>query len=476
MAKVRRAPAARNRRMSILPHCPRLRPLTAAALVAAALAPAAAVGATAPAPYVPGEVVVKFKRGTSAAARAAIQRATGTRDAVATGGLARVLRIRDGASVMATVAALRRRAGVEFAAPNHLARTSFVPNDPGDGSEASGWQTLQWNFAGPAGVNAPVAWDNLRAVGRSGGKGVIVAVLDTGVAYKDRGRFERSPDLAQKRFVRGFDFVDHDPYANDHNGHGTHVASTIAEATNNGLGLTGLAYNARLMPVRVLDAAGEGDSADIADGIRYAARHGAQVINLSLEFPITVTSSDVPDIVRALRYAHKRGSVVVGASGNAAATRLAYPARHSTVISVGATTEHRCLAYFSNRGKGIDIVAPGGGADASFANDAACTPDQEPGRNIFQMTFRTSGSTSRFGLPDDYEGTSMAAPHVSAVAALVIASGVLGARPKPRQVEQRLQDTAVDLGEPGYDRHYGAGLLDAAAATAPAASAPPAAP
>ena len=112
---------------------------------------------------------------------------------------------------------------------------------------------MQWNFLdGPGGVNAPAAWDNLIADGRPGGAGVIVAVVDTGVAYRNHKRFKRDPDLTT-RLRRGYDFVDNDRYPLDTNGHGTHVASTIAEATNNGLSLTGLAYGATIMPVRVLD-------------------------------------------------------------------------------------------------------------------------------------------------------------------------------------------------------------------------------
>ena len=256
----------------------------------------------------------------------------------------------------------------------------------------------------------------------SGGSGVEVAVLDTGVAYSNRGRFRRSPDLSSKRFVKGYDFVDDDPWPNDENGHGTHVASTIAETANNGVAVVGVAYGARIMPVRVLDRLGEGDTAAIAAGIRYAAKHGAQVINLSFEFGTVVTRAEIPDILSALRYAHNRGALVVGAAGNGAEEALAYPAKSADVLSVGATTEHLCLADYSNSGSGLDVVAPGGGPDADFADDPDCNPSAHPGRDIYQMTF--TDSVKNFGLPSGYRGTSMAAPHVSAVAALVIASGV----------------------------------------------------
>ena len=341
----------------------------------------------------------------------------------------------------------------------HIANA--VPNDPGRGT---GWQDVQWNFAGPWGINAQQAWNNLANAGRPGGKGVVVAVLDTGVAYANRGRYRRSPDLRAGSFVQGYDFVSHDPYADDPQGHGTHVASTIAEATDNGIGLTGLAFGARIMPVRVLDHNGTGDASTIADGVRFAARHGAQVINLSLEFGADVTASSIPKLIKAIRFAHRRGAIVVGAAGSEAYGSIAYPARATYVVSVSATTEHGCLADYANQGQGLDLVAPGGGGDAELPDDPNCRPAEPAGREISQITY--VGRPRHFGVSRE-EGTSMAVPHVSAAAALVIASGVLGPDPSPQAVQSRLQATARDLGAAGYDEYYGWGLLDAAAATAP---------
>jgi serine protease len=154
---------------------------------------------------------------------------------------------------------------------------------------------------------------------------------------------------------------------------------------------------------------------------------------------------------------------VVGAAGNDGDDLLAYPARDSTVLSVGATTEHGCLSDFSNQGADLDLVAPGGGPDADLP-EPNCRPNGKAGRNISQITFM-SRSNRRFGIPGDYAGTSMAVPHVSATAALIIASGVLGPHPSPDAIQQRLQLTARDLGPVGPDTIYGAGLIDAAAAT-----------
>jgi serine protease len=411
-----------------------LRPALIAALAVAGLgvpaAPAAAQELAA------GEVVVKRE---------------GERPRVVTG-------VED---VHATVRRLRADDDVAYAAPNPIARASaFIPNDPGFGS---GWQAVQWNFSGPASVNAPDAWQHTIDAGNPGGRGVRIAVLDSGVAYSDRGRFRQSPDLEQTRFAAGYDFVDGDPYPNDENGHGTHVASTIAESTDNGIGLTGLAYGATIVPIRVLDRNGEGDAARIAEAVRWAVRADVDIINLSLEFGTEVGARDIPSLLDALAHARRRGVLVVGAAGNEGHRMLAFPARSANVFSVGATTEHGCLSDFSNLGRGLDVVAPGGGTDTAL-DDPNCRPDESPGRPILQVTF-SGQSVRRFGVPSSYEGTSMAAPHVSAAAALVIASRVLGADPTPEQLIGRLKGTARDLGPAGVDSRYGAGLIDAAAAT-----------
>ncbi|MBA3300250.1 MAG: S8 family serine peptidase, partial [Thermoleophilaceae bacterium] len=369
-----------------------------------------------------------------------------------------------------TVAELESDPKVEYAAPNPIARASaFIPNDPGPGAFGD-WLKVQWNFIGPAGVNAPDAWEAANAAGRPGGAGVTVAVLDTGVAYQSRGRYRRSPDFDLTRFVSGYDFVAGDKYPNDENGHGTHVTGTIAEATNNGKGLTGLAYGATIMPIRVLDSRGAGDAVSIGRAIRFAAQKGAKVINLSLEFDNSITSSDIPDITRAARYANAKGALIVGAAGNQADSAVAYPARAVHFVSVGATTESLCQADYSNSGPGLDVMAPGGGSNAPNVDNprdaALCQPGAQ-GRDIFQQTFSRTSALRRFGLPGGYEGTSMAAPHVSATAALLIATGRLGPNPRPELIEQRIKLTARDLGPDGPDPRYGAGLVDAGAATGP---------
>jgi serine protease len=453
-----------------MPSLPRLhRPLGRLLAVAAALAlglagGSAAAAAPAPAVYAPGEVVVGYAPSAGAAS-------VGGAPAPRT----RVLHVHAG-RVRATIARLRRTPGVAFAAPNPIAHASAapaaqqvpLPDDPGIPGFAGGLAGLQWNFFGAFGVNALDAWTNVEARA-AGGRGVRIAVLDTGVAYRNLGRFHRSPDFAGTKFVAPYDFVGKTRFPVDRNGHGTHVAGTIAEATNNDLAVSGLAFGATIIPVRVLDSRGYGDATTIAKGIRYAVRHGAKVINMSLEFSTNVRASEIPDITAALRFAHDNGVVVVGSSGNEGEARVAYPARTGDVVSVGATTDDGCLADFSNDGFGLDLVAPGGGDDADISNDPGCHAGRH-GTDIYQMTY--TNSVSRFGLPSGYDGTSMAAPHVSATAALVIASGVLGHKPSADQIECRLKATARALGIPGPNRVYGYGLVDAGAATSPARPTP----
>ena len=376
-----------------------------------------------------------------------------------------VVEIEPGETVAQAVSELAADPDVASVTPNYKARASAIWNDPGRNGERSGWTDLQWNFIGDASVNAPEAWDIAASRGAAGGRGAVVAVLDTGVAYENRGRFRRAPDLSRGTFVRGFDFVEQDKHPNDEFGHGTHVAGTIAQRVNNGIGVTGLAYNAKIMPVRVLDENGEGAAFEIARGIRYAAKHKADIINLSLEFDPSITARQVPEIISAIRFAHQKGSVVVAAAGNESDAAVAYPARARYVISVGATTENQCQADYSNSGNSLDVVAPGGGNDSpnsdNLRDQTNCRPELT-GRDIYQQTF--TRSPRRFGLPSGYQGTSMAAPHVSATAALVIGSKRLGKSPSPGRVASHLRRTARDLGADGYDSRYGHGLVDAAAA------------
>ncbi|HEY2903415.1 MAG TPA: S8 family serine peptidase [Polyangia bacterium] len=303
------------------------------------------------------------------------------------------------------------------------------PNDP--------CFRYQWHLRQ---VGLPEAWK----LGQ--GKGVVVAVIDTGVS--------RVGDLSETTFAPGFNFIANNPNADDDHGHGTHVAGTIAQSTNNGRGVAGVAFGATIMPIKVLSARGSGSMAGIAQGIRWAADHGAQVINMSLGGPIPVGT-----IGSAVKYARAHGVTVVAAAGNDGSGRVSYPARYPGVIAVAATQFDETTTFYSNWGKEIDIAAPGGNVRVDQNGDGQ--PD-----GVLQHTI-VPGDTAR----TDYlwfMGTSMASPHVAGVAALIIGAGIS----KPEAVEQILLDTARKprakaADGPSGDRvddHYGAGVVDAAAA------------
>jgi serine protease len=365
--------------------------------------------------------------------------------------------------------ALEGNPRVDYAVPNYIATAAtFPPGPPNDPGKGAGWQAIQWNFLGqpsspgtppssPGGVDALGGWNHLIAVGRPGASGVKIAVLDSGIAYRKQGkRFRASPDFIRSQFAKGRDFVDKDNVPLDLFGHGTHIAGTIGEQVNNGIAVTGLAYGAKMIPVRVLDRNGKGSSAKIANGIRFAAKRGARVINLSFDFAPKLGRKQLPDVYKALKFATKRKALVVASASNRAGQMIPYPAAGPNVIAVGATTSSGCLAGYSNRGPGIDIVAPGGGAD-----DATCPPNpaNEP---IFQLTF-SSSNFRHFGLSGNYIGTSQAAAHVSAIAAMVIARGIIGGRPSAAQMVNRLQSTGTPVtGAFNYLR-----LVNAGGATAP---------
>jgi serine protease len=425
-----------------------------------------------PSSYSQSTLVVGFDANTSASAGSA-SIATAGAGAVEPGGpRSAVVRVDGDQSLKTAAAKLAAEPGVSFVKPNYLARISadanWVPNDPGKGTTAGGWQDLQWNFTSQYGINVLPAWRKLRELNRSGGRGAVVAVVDTGVAFERHGRFRQSPDLAGVKIKGAHDFLDHDNFPDDRNGHGTHVASTIFEQTDNGIAVTGIAYGATLMPIRALNARGLGDEATVARAIRYAADRGADVINLSVEFDVELNASNLPVIQSAMRYARKKGSLVVAAAGNQEANRVAFPARSTYALAVGATTVSGCLADYSDYGSGLDLVAPGGGGDTfdldttPGSTDTANCKVTHPELPIYQMTFLNN--VKRFSLPNIYQGTSMASPHVSGTAALVIASGIIGKNPSPARLQEQLQDTATDIGAPGYDRHYGNGIVNAAAA------------
>ncbi|MBE9229626.1 peptidase S8 [Phormidium sp. LEGE 05292] len=294
--------------------------------------------------------------------------------------------------------------------PNYEYKALEAPNDPD--------YVKQWNLRS---INVESAWEETK------GAGMTVAVIDTGVTVV--------PDLEQTKFVKGYDFVNDKEEATDDNGHGTHVAGTIAQSTNNNYGVAGVAYEASIMPLKVLSAYGGGTVADIAEAIRFAADNGADAINLSLG-----GAGESQVLEEAVDYAYSKGVVVVAAAGNESRNSASYPARYPHVISVAATGPSGEKAPYSNFGAGVDISAPGGSENGQILQE---TIDPE------------TGSATFTGL----QGTSMASPHVAAVAAMVKASGV----ESPDEIREVLTQSVRKVQEDPLN-HFGAGHLDAAGA------------
>jgi serine protease len=404
-----------------------------------------------------------------------------------------MVRIDPGQDAEAAASALAKHAGVEYAQPAYRVHTlagtadKFVPNDPL-------YATRQWNL--PL-INLEPAW----YLQPQAGSAIVVAVLDTGIAYQNATLVENLPAfrgdtgelypalgrvtipyagatqlMAPGRFVAPHDFIWDNDLPLDFDGHGTHVAGTIGQLTNDGIGTAGVAFNVKLMPVKVIDSVWDdlfgapnvATDATVARGIRYAADNGAKVINMSIGR--TGPPDRAPAIEDAINYAVGKGVFVAIAGGNEfedgnpLEVIAEIASRIEGAVSVAAVDPRKAHAYYSNTGSWIEISAPGG-SDRGFSG---------PDGFVFQQTFdfnfvetynlkpaEYAARPPRFDVIAyiGYVGTSMATPHISGVAAMMMQQGITN----PAAIESALERFAVDLGSPGRDNTFGYGLVDARA-------------
>ncbi len=389
--------------------------------------------------YVPDQLLVKFRPGVQAQSVESLHQAAGGRVVRVIPQLGvHVVKLNPGVAAASALAAYRASPLVQYAEQDAYAYAFATPNDQ--------YYPLQWHYPK---VGLPAAWDVTT------GAPVIVAVVDSGI------RFDH-PDLTGVT-VPGYDFFDNDPDPTDpgcptvdpdHVSHGTHVAGTVAALTNNGRGVAGVAWGGvaavKIMPIRVLgedvssNKCGTGTLSMVAQGIMYAADNGAKVVNLSLGGYGTSQT-----LLDAVNYALARGVTLVAAAGNDDTSTPSYPAAYPGVIAVSATACNDQKASYSNYGLHVWVAAPGGDGLVD------CTGDNSPERVLSTWWSMSAGPAYWYA-----QGTSMATPHVSGVAALLVSRGIVG----PDAIRNRLRDTAVDLGSTGWDQYFGYGLVNAAAA------------
>jgi len=433
-------------------------------------------------PFLRGSVIVKFRDGTGMAARTAmLARVGGTATRALPYTDFDIVLISPDADPEAVARQLDAQPDVDYAQARYRMHPMFVPNDP--------LYSRQWNY--PA-IDMERAWD----LNPGASSSVTVAVLDSGVAFRSAVLrydapsftdgvdtypalgtidvpFAAAPDLGgPDRFVSPRDFIWGDNLPLDLDGHGTHVAGTIGQLTNNSLGVAGMAFNVKIMPVKVVDtdwdiifeSPFEATDDVVARGIRYAVDNGAKVLNMS----IGRTGAPAPAVQSAVAYAVSQGAFVVVAGGNEftdgnPVERIAeFAPQIDGMISVAAVGRDKRRAFYSSTGSYIEIAAPGG--DQRSFGTAGGILQQTFDLDLVDTFFEPP---SRFRAPrfdsfayEFFQGTSMAAPHVSGFAALLIQQGITN----PAAIEAAMKRYATDLGAAGPDNEYGYGLINPRAA------------
>ncbi len=432
-------------------------------------------------PFLRGSVIVRFRPGTGdTARRLMLAQVNGTPAAAPTYADFDIVAIDPAADPEDVARRLDAQPDVEYAQARYVVGPRFVPNDP--------LYPRQWNY--PA-IDMERAWD----INPGATSNVIVAVLDSGVAFRtatftfnssfpfqleDDGPvfpalgvvtvpFAAAPDLGPAtRFVSPRDFIWDDTTPVDLDGHGTHVAGTIGQATNNGVGVAGMAFNVRIMPVKVIaslwdevfDSPNVGTDDVVARGVRYAVDNGAKVLNMS----IGRTGPPAPVIESAIQYAVDHGAFVVVAAGNdfEEGNPIERPADKAPqiqgMVAVGAIGRDGARAFYSSTGPYVELAAPGGSSRVGGGDGG-----------ILQQTYDLDfvetylDGLSRYAVPrfdvfayTQFQGTSMAAPHVSGFAALLIQQGITS----PAAIEAAMERYATDIAAAGRDNETGYGLIN----------------